>query len=130
MHTRRVFGCILLIAILAISLVAAAQAQSSSAQEVLTWNETTMKAAVTGGHDPRQVTRPLTMVQGAVHDVLNAITPGYAAYYFEGPAEAGASPNAAVATAAHTVLMGVIPSFGTTAQKIAASAIYESGHGR
>ena len=44
----------------------------------------------------------------------------YAAYYFEGPGEPGASPDAAVAAAAHTVLVGVVASFGTPAQKVAA----------
>ena len=67
------------------------------------------------------------MVQGAVHDALNAITRRYAAYYFEGPGRAGASPEAAVAAAAHTVLVGVVPSFGTPAQKVAASG---DGRGR
>ena len=36
------------------------------------------------------------MVQGAVHDALNAITRRYAAYYFEGPGEPKASPETAV----------------------------------
>jgi hypothetical protein len=61
------------------------------------------------------------MVQGAVHDAMNAITRRYAAYYFEGPGEAGAA-------AAHTVLVGVIPSFGTPAQKIAALALVEDAY--
>jgi hypothetical protein len=65
------------------------------------------------------------MVQGAVHDAMNAITRRYAAYYFEGPGEAGA---AAAAAAAHTVLVGVIPSFGTPAQKIAALALVEDAY--
>ena len=74
------------------------------------------------------MTRTLAMVQGAVHDALNAITRRYAAYYFEGPGGAGASPDAAVAAAAHTVLVGVIPSFGTPAQKIAALALVEDAY--
>src|SRR5262247_3207473 len=105
MHARRVFGCVLLIAILAIGLMGAAYAQSAPAQEVLTWNETAVKASAAGGQTPVQVTRTLAMVQGAVHDALNASTRRYAAYYFEGPGEAGASPEAAVAAAAHTVLV-------------------------
>jgi hypothetical protein len=48
---------------------------------------------------------------GAVHDALNAITPRYAAYYTKVPGR-GCSPDAAVAAAAYTVLVGVIPSFG------------------
>jgi hypothetical protein len=67
-------------------------------------------------------------VQGAVHDALNAVTRRYAAYYFEGPGEAGASPEAAVAAAAHTVLVGVLPSTGTPAQKVAALAMVEDAY--
>ena len=47
------------------------------------------------------------MVQGAVHDALNAITAGYAAYYFEGPRTRRLA-RGRVAAAAHTVLVGVI----------------------
>jgi len=57
MHAHRGFGCILLIAILVIGPMGAAYAQSTPAQEVLTWNEIAMKAAVAGGHDPRQAAR-------------------------------------------------------------------------
>ena len=53
-------------------------------------------------------TRTLAMVQVAVHDALNAISRRYDAYYFEGPADPAASPDAAVAAAAHSVLVGVI----------------------
>jgi hypothetical protein len=74
------------------------------------------------------MTRTFAMVQGAVHDALNGINRRYAAYYFEGPGEAGASPEAAVAAAAHTVLVGVLPSFGTPAQKIAALALVEDAY--
>jgi hypothetical protein len=87
-----------------------------------------VKAVAAGGQDPRQRTRTLVMVQGAVHDALNAITRRYAAYYFDGPGEAGAAPDAAVAAATHTVLVGVIPSFGTPAQKVAALAMVEDAY--
>jgi hypothetical protein len=102
--------------------------QAAAANEVLTWNETALKASSANGQNPLQVTRTLAMVQGAVHDALNAITRRYAAYYFEGPGETGASPDAAVAAAAHTVLVGVVPSFGTPAQKMAALALAEDAY--
>ena len=105
--------------------IAARSTRSPTANDVLTWNETALNAAAANGQNNVQVTRTLAMVQGAVHDALNAITRRYAAYYFEGPAEAGASPETAVAAAAHTVLMGVIPSIGTPAQKVAALALVE-----
>ena len=68
------------------------------------------------------------MVHGAVHDALNAIDRKYDAYYFEGPADPAASPDAAVAAAAHTVLVGVANSFGTPAQKGAALALVEQAY--
>ena len=96
-----------------------------AANEVVQWNETTMKAIEANGQNPVQSTRTLAMVQGAVHDALNAINRRYDAYYFEGPADAAASPDAAVASAAHTVLVGVVSSFGSPAQKGAALALVE-----
>jgi hypothetical protein len=128
MHVCRVFTRVLLIGILLIGLMAAAHVPPAAANEVLTWNETVLKAVTANGQNGVQITRTLAMVQGAVHDALNAITRRYAAYYFEGPGEAGASPEAAVAAAAHTVLVGVIPSVGTPAQKIAALALVEDAY--
>lgn len=126
-YVRRVFSSAILIAALVAGLMSVAQA-APAANEVLTWNETAVKAVAAGGQDPRQRTRTLVMVQGAVHDALNAITRRYAAYYFDGPGEAGAAPDAAVAAATHTVLVGVIPSFGTPAQKVAALALVEDAY--
>jgi hypothetical protein len=128
MHVCRVFTRVLLIAILLIGLMAAAHVPPAAANEVLTWNETALKAVTANGQNGVQITRTLAMVQGAIHDVLNAITRRYAAYYFEGPGDALASPEAAVAAAAHTVLVGVIPSVGTPAQKIAALALVEDAY--
>src|ERR671924_1908570 len=127
-HDRRVSSSIVLIAFLVLGLMRVARAAPAAANEVLTWNEIALKAVAANGQGPVQVTRTLAMVQGAVHDALNAINRRYAAYYFEGPGEAGASPDAAVAAAAHTVLVGVIPSFGTPAQKVAALAIVEDAY--
>jgi hypothetical protein len=128
MHDRRLFGSAVLTGILIVALLAAAHSPPVAANEVLTWNEIAVKAVVAGGQNPVQRTRTLAMVQGAVHDALNAITRRYAAYYFEGPAEAGAAPDAAVAAAAHTVFVGVIPSFGTPAQKVAALAMVDDAY--
>jgi len=99
-----------------------------AANEVVQWNETTMKAIEANGQNPVQSTRTLAMVQGAVHDALNAINRRYDAYYFEGPADAAASPDAAVAAAAHTVLVGVVGSFGSPAQKGATLALLEQAY--
>ena len=68
------------------------------------------------------------MVQGAVHDALNAIKPRYAAYYYEATAAAGAVPEAAVAAASRTVLVAVIPSFGAPPQRTDALALVEEAY--
>jgi hypothetical protein len=98
------------------------------ANEVVQWNETTMKFIEANGQAPPVSTRTLAMVHGAVHDALNAINRKYDAYYFEGPADPAASPDAAVAAAAHTVLVGVVNAFGTPAQKGAALALVEQAY--
>jgi PAP2 superfamily/Vanadium chloroperoxidase N-terminal domain len=127
-HDRRVFGSIVLIGFLVFGLMRVADVAPAAANEVLKWNETAVKAATAGGQDGIVTARTLAMVHGAIHDSLNAINRRYAAYYFEAPGEVGTAPEAAVAAAAHTVLVGVLPSFGTPAQKIAALAIAEDAY--
>jgi hypothetical protein len=127
-HRCRAFRRTLLTGLLIVGLLVTAHTPSTAANTVLTWNETALKAVAAGGQNPVQISRTLAMVQGAVHDALNASTRRYAAYYFEGPGDAGASPEATVAAAAHTVLVGVLPSFGTPAQKVAALAIAEDAY--
>src|SRR6266568_4683200 len=109
-------------------LLSVAAFAQPAANEVLQWNETTMKAIGANGQNNIVASRTLAMVQAAVHDALNAIDRRYDAYYFEGPADAAASPDAAVAAAAHTVLVGVVNSLGSPAQKGAALALVEQAY--
>ena len=110
------------------TVVTALLASPVSANDALRWNDTTVKAAGLGGQNSLQLTRTVAMVQAAVHDALNAIKPRYAAYYFEGPAASGAAPEAAVAAASHTVLMAVVPAFGTPEQQAEAKASVEEAY--
>jgi len=123
----RIFGIAVLTLGMVAGLLSLALAQPA-VNEVLQWNETTVKAIEANGQNNVVATRTLAMVQGAVHDALNAINRRYDAYYFEGPADLAASPDAAVAAAAHTVLVGVVSSFGTPAQKGAALALVEQAY--
>ena len=116
------FRCVAMVVMAALCVSAAA------ANDVLKWNETSVKAAIAGGQNPIQQTRTLAMVQGAVHDALNAIQPRYAAYYYEGRAPAGASAEAAVAAASQTVLAAVIPNFGAPPQRTDALAAVEEAY--
>jgi hypothetical protein len=113
----KVLGSAVPIASLILCLTAVALAPPVAANEVVQWNETTMKAIAANGQNNVVSTRTLTMVQVAVHDALNAISRRYDAYYFEGPGDPAASLDAAVAAAAHTVLVGVVGGYGTPAQK-------------
>ena len=101
---------------------------SAVANDVVQWNETTMKVILANGQNNIVSTRTLTMVQAAVHDALNAINRRYDAYYFDGPADAGASPEAATAAAAHTVLVGIVSTAGTPAQRSGALALVEQAY--
>jgi PAP2 superfamily/Vanadium chloroperoxidase N-terminal domain len=103
-------------------------AAPAPASEVLRWNETTMQAIAANGQNPVVSTRTLAMVHAAVHDALNAIDRRYTAYYYEGTPTPAASPDAAVAAAAHTVLVGVVNSFGSPVQKGAATALVDQAY--
>lgn len=108
--------------------VTALLSSPAGANEAVKWNDTTARAAIAGGQNPIQQTRTVAMVQGAVHDALNAIKPRYRAYYFEGPAAAGAAPEAAVASASHAVLIAVLPAFGAPPQQSEAQALVEEAY--
>ena len=127
MRGARVIGLAVATAVAA-CLVGLTLAPPAAANEVVQWNETTMKAIEANGQASVVATRTLAMVQVAVHDALNAISRRYDAYYFEGPGDSAASPDAAIAAAAHTVLVGVAGSFGTPAQKVATLALVDQAY--
>jgi hypothetical protein len=128
-HLRAIgFGGATPIASFVFCLTAVLFVPRAAANEVVQWNETTMKAIVANGQNNLVSTRTLAMVQVAVHDALNAISRRYDAYYFEGPADPAASADAAVAAAAHTVLVGVVGSFGTPAQRVETLALVDQAY--
>jgi hypothetical protein len=127
-HSPRGLRKTLSTARLAMCLFAVAPIATAAANEVGQWNETTMKAVVANGQSAVVSTRTLAMVQVAVHDALNAISRRYDAYYFEGPGDPAASPDAAIAAAAHTVLVGVIGGYGTPAQKVETLAMVDQAY--
>src|SRR5499433_1507067 len=126
-HGTRILGVVAVVIAAMATLSGLAFAQSTP-NAVVQWNETTMNVIDANGQNAVQSTRTLAMVHGAVHDAVNAINRRYDAYYFEGPGDGGASPDAAVAAATHTVLVGIIGSFGTPAQKGAALALVEQAY--
>jgi hypothetical protein len=98
-YDRRVFASTVLSVFLMLGLLRATDAAPAAASEVITWNEMALKTVAANGQNGVQITRTLAMVWASVHDALNAINRRYAPYYFEGPGEAGVSPDAAVAAA-------------------------------
>src|SRR6266851_3016008 len=93
--------------LMAFTLWFASTANPLRADEVLKWNEVATKAAFDSGVSgiPLFEARVYAITFAAIHDVLNGIDRQYTPYAFTLPVTPGASPEAAVATAAHDVLL-------------------------
>jgi hypothetical protein len=97
------------------SFIGAAPAPSSAMQPddaVIAWNINASAAAraacLAPVNNPIHESRMFAMVHVGVHDALNAIDRRSRPYAFDGEAAPGASPEAAVAAAAHDVLVSAI----------------------
>ena len=77
------------------------------ADAVMDWNAT---AAALPIAVPPIHARVMAAMHGAIHDAINSIEPHHETYRLPVEAPAGASQDAAVATAAHTVLAALVPS--------------------
>ena len=102
--TRQGSGRISLL--LALTTLCGAPQSALAADAVTTWSLVITKDA--SGFDPHFA----TLMHAAMHDALNAITPRYARWTAAAPGEppaADAAPEAAVAAAAHGVLVGLQP---------------------
>jgi PAP2 superfamily len=103
------------IAVTVISLVACAlllvPLAPARADTVTEWNLNATNALLVTAAQPPQVSVPhLAMVQGAVYDAVNAIDGGHEGYLISsGSAEPSDSMEAAAATAAHRVLVHLVP---------------------
>ena len=75
------------------------------ADSVTEWNENATTAAVAASMTGPRHTRVFAMTHAAIHDALNAIDHRYRPYALDIQAAANASPAAAVAAAAHDVLV-------------------------
>ncbi|MDB5086216.1 MAG: hypothetical protein JWR09_210 [Mucilaginibacter sp.] len=81
-----------------------------SAGMVLKWNEAGMQAvAKIKGAPPMSESRIYAMLNLAMHDALNNIVQKYDTYALSGAADKDADPDAAVAQAAHDVLVSLLP---------------------
>ena len=88
--------------------------QGSRGDPVVAWSANAGDAAVAacflGGYAPQEA-RMYAMAHVAIHDALNGIDRRSRPYAVDLPAAPGASPDAAVAAAAHDVLVPVLSSF-------------------
>lgn len=102
------------IALLPLALLAAAPFAAHATDPVLEWSRILSETPVGG---PPQTARVHAMATLAIHDALNAIDPRYASYTVIPGAHAGASPDAAVATAARDVLVAAVPAQAAVVQQ-------------
>jgi hypothetical protein len=91
-------------------LISLALPPASAVADVVTdWNETADATVTLFAGPPPFQARIMAMVHVATHDALNSIVPRFASYTALPVASPGASPDAAVATAAFTVLADLLP---------------------
>src|SRR5215510_7989321 len=94
------------------SILILAMAGAPARADVVTdWNAIANTTVFTGGLNfpAIQGSRILAMTHAAIHDAVNAIDRRYKPYAMDRLAEPGASPEAAVAAAAHDVLVAQLP---------------------
>ncbi len=118
-RAKRWFASVTAVVMIAVAglVPAASVAAAEQANPVLDWNINAVNAignppsnAIPGlGQPPPLAVIHLAMVQGAVYDAVNAIDGGHRPYLGGLPSTPGASMAAAVATAAHDVLLGLPP---------------------
>lgn len=101
-----------LIIFLVVSFFFSSGLRNAAADAVTDWNANAGKAAIAAcispSADPFHESRMYAMAHLAVHDALNAITRRFRPYALDSHAPLSASPEAAVATAAHDVLIAAI----------------------
>ena len=94
----------------ALALVALAAAGVARADAVTDWNLIASNAiVVTAGQPPPVSVLHFAMVHGAVYDAVNAIDRGHRPYLVQPPSNPTDSKEAAAATAAFRVLVGIFP---------------------
>lgn len=87
----------------------------AAADAVTDWSANAGKAALAACVDPLHESRAYAMMHVAIHDALNAIDRRFRPYVFDAQGPAGASREAAVASAARNVLVPVIGQFQVSA---------------
>src|SRR5436853_3960510 len=105
------------VALLAAANLAPAMAQATKpTSQVVQWNRTLLVIVRTPDSQPATIhdTRSLAIMHGAIYDAVNAIDGTHKPYLVRLSASHFASQEAAVAAAAHEVLIKLYPSFQAT----------------
>jgi hypothetical protein len=126
---RRSIQCKAAAPFLFIIALLAALPTLARADAVTDWNVIAFGAAEASGKGPVS-SCDIAMAHVAMHDALNAIDRRYEPYAYDGVAPRGASPEAAVATAAHDVLVARIPNQKASLDAALASALAAIPDGR
>jgi hypothetical protein len=114
MRRRRM--CLAVVAALALGGASAPAHAQSTGNAVTDWNAIAASAAA--GQPPHVQPLSLAMVQGAVYDAVNAIDGGRRPYLAAPAADPSDSKQAAAATAAFRVLVGLFPAQQSTLQPL------------
>jgi len=110
--TKYIIGLFLIAVLLtnAASSARTAEASPAGSASVIAWNAITIRTVITLGQQPAPASFVYAaFVQAAVYNAVIAIEGGYRPYKSSLPASPGASVDAAVATAAHNVLVYYFP---------------------
>jgi hypothetical protein len=96
----------------AVAVIAVAAPATASADVLNDWNVIAQGQTIALRPTAHGQTRGIAMVQGAVYDAVNALDPDYQPYLLdldELDAQPSVSRDAAIATAAHDVLVAIVP---------------------
>jgi hypothetical protein len=102
--------------LLTASILVAAQQKTAttSIDPVVRWNRLVTDASAAAGTDPLTESRVLAIAHGAIHDAVNAIDPRYQSCMSPLAPASGGSIDAAIAEAAHDVLVELLPATKST----------------
>jgi hypothetical protein len=90
-------------------LISAISSAIARADAILDWNTTALKTTAAASFNPPLEARNLAIVHAAMFDAVNSIVGEFRPYAVERTAPKGASPDAAAAAAAHSVLVQLYP---------------------
>ena len=106
-------------------LLGAAQPALADVDAVVDWNQITVDAVTVGRPGPIGIV-DIALVHVAVHDAVQAIERRFEPYHFEMERASG-SRSAAVAAAAHDVLVGMYPAQAVTLDSVYATYLADKG---